>query len=290
MILIAAIPVFMLTMLLEWRLTQDKPVIGYRLKDSAANIAMGLGSLVFIFASKVVVLALYLALYEQRVFDLPTGAWWVVLLLFFADDFCFYWYHRVSHEVRLLWAAHVNHHSSTTYNLSTALRQPWTSQLFTWFFWMPLPFLGFHPLTIFVAQSINLLYQYWIHTELIDKMGAFGWVFNTPSHHRVHHGTHPRYLDRNYGGILIVWDRLFGTFEPEVVASDYGLTRNINSYNLLDVAFHEWRDMFQELRSARSWRGRTGAVLGPPGWREDGSGQTSQELREAFIAAEKQAS
>ena len=142
----------------------------------------------------------------------------------------------------------------------------------SWVFWLPLVLLGFHPLMIVLAQTFSLLYQYWIHTELIERMGAFGWVFNTPSHHRVHHAANPQYLDRNYGGILIVWDRLFGTFETEQEPVQYGLTTNIGTYNIFVVAFHEWRAMLKDIIEAKSWMGRLWYLIALPGWREDGSG------------------
>ena len=282
-ILLWAIPFFIITMLLEWRLTKAHNVKGYGGRDSAANISMGLGNLAVMFGTKTVSFAIFMALYQSRLFDLPTGAWWVWLLLIPTEDFCYYWFHRAGHEIRFFWAAHVNHHSSRSYNLSTALRQSWTAPLFSWMFWLPLPLLGFHPVMIVVAQSISLLYQYWIHTELINRLGPFEWLFNTPSHHRVHHGRNPEYLDRNHAGIFIIWDRLFGTFEAEKETPDYGLTTNLDSYNPVIIAFHEWQAIAQDVREAQTWRGRLGYMFGPPGWREDGSGRTSKVLRDEAL-------
>jgi sterol desaturase/sphingolipid hydroxylase (fatty acid hydroxylase superfamily) len=283
MILLWAIPVFWVTMLIEWRLTMRHEVIGYELKDSAASLSMGVGNLVTMFSGKLITFSLYMAAYEGRLFDIPTDAWWVWLLLVPADDFVFYWYHRLGHEVRLFWAAHVNHHSSTTYNLSTALRQSWTSPVFTWFFWLPLVVLGFHPLMIVVVQSISLLYQYWIHTELIARLGPLEWVMNTPSHHRVHHAVNPLYLDRNYGGIFIVWDRLFGSFQEESEQPTYGLTKNIETYNPIIIAFHEWWAIGRDVVKAETWRGRLGYIFARPGWREDGTGTTAVDIRKAAL-------
>ena len=277
--LLWAIPVFIVTMLLEWRLSIDKDVRGYWLKDSAASISMGLGNLVVKFGTKALGLGVFVFLHQFKLFEIPADTWWAWALLIPAEDFCYYWFHRFGHEVRLFWAGHVNHHSATSYNLSTALRQSWTSPLSGWLFWTPLPLLGFDPLMIVSAQAISLLYQYWIHTELIDRMGPLEWIINTPSHHRVHHGKDPIYLDRNYGGILIIWDRLFGTFEAERHRPEYGLTRNIESYNPLVVAFHEWQSIGRDVRAAQTWRGRLGYLFAPPGWREDGSGKTSADLR-----------
>lgn len=283
MILLWAIPVFWITMFIEWRLTTRHEVVGYELKDSAASLTMGVGNLVTMFGGKLLIFGLYMAIYEERLFDIPTDAWWVWLLLIPADDLVFYWYHRLGHEVRLFWAAHVNHHSSTTYNLSTALRQSWTSPVFTWFFWLPLVLLGFHPLMIVVAQSISLLYQYWIHTELITRLGPLEWVMNTPSHHRVHHAVNSMYLDRNYGGIFIVWDRLFGSFEEESEQPTYGLTKNIETYNPVIIAFHEWWAIGRDVVKAETWRGRLGYIFARPGWREDGTGTTAVHLRKAAL-------
>jgi sterol desaturase/sphingolipid hydroxylase (fatty acid hydroxylase superfamily) len=289
-ILVMAVPVFVLTMLIEWRLSLGHDGRGYWLKDTAASLSMGIGNLLLILTLKMVKLALFMAVYEYRLIELPAEAWWVWLLMIPAEDFCYYWYHRTAHEVRLFWAAHVNHHSATSYNLSTALRQSWTSPFYSFWFWLPLPLLGFHPLMMVTAQAISLLYQYWIHTELIEKMGAFEWVFNTPSHHRVHHGSNPKYLDCNHGGILIIWDRLFGTFQEEEERPVYGLTVNIESYNPFVVAFHEWRAIGRDVWGAQTWRGRFLYVFGPPGWREDGTGKLAKDLRrEALVAAELEA-
>ena len=255
---------------------------GYELKDSLASIAMGLGNLVIGAGTKVVILLVYVWLYEHRPFALEVPwTWWGVALCVVAEDHSYYWFHRTSHEVRMLWAGHVNHHSSTHYNLSTALRQSWTSTFMSWVFWAPLPLLGFDPLMVVMCQSINLLYQYWIHTELIGSMGPFGWVFNTPSHHRVHHGRNGVYLDRNHGGIFIVWDRLYGTFQRELpqVPVDYGITKNLETFNPVIIAFHEWAAVLRDALTAKTWRGRVGAFLMPPGWNEDGTGRTAKIIR-----------
>ena len=223
--------------------------------------------------------------YQFRLFDIPV-VWWSWILLLFAEDFCYYWFHRLHHEVRALWAAHENHHSSTHYNLTTALRQSWTTPFTGFLFWVPLPLLGFPIEMILIQKSISLLYQYWLHTELIGRLGWFGVVFNTPSHHRVHHGRNPIYLDRNHAGIFIIWDKIFGTFEPEGEAVDYGLTKNIHTHNPVRIAFHEWAAMLGDAWKARSWRGRFGYLFMPPGWTEDGVGKTAPVLRRDYLAAQ----
>jgi sterol desaturase/sphingolipid hydroxylase (fatty acid hydroxylase superfamily) len=216
-------------------------------------------------------------LHQFRLLDIP-NAWWVWPLVIFAEDHSYYWFHRVHHEVRLFWAAHVNHHSSQHYNLSTALRQSWTTPLTGPWFWLPLPLIGFAPQMIVVAQVVSLLYQYWIHTEMIGRLGWLEAILNTPSHHRVHHGRNPQYLDKNYGGIFIIYDRLYGTFEPEAEAVDYGLTTNIETFNPVRIAFHEWAAMFRDARRAPTLGAAIGYLLRPPGWKHDGGGTTSAEL------------
>jgi sterol desaturase/sphingolipid hydroxylase (fatty acid hydroxylase superfamily) len=228
-----------------------------------------------------VVFAYFSLLHSLTPLRLGYDAWvWAAALL--ADDFCYYWFHRMSHEVRFLWAAHVNHHSSRKYNLSTALRQPWTTPFTSFWFWTPMPLLGFDPAMILTVQAISLLYQFWIHTETIDDLGPLEAVLNTPSHHRVHHAKNVRYLDRNHGGILIVWDRLFGTFAEEKEPPVYGLTKDIDTYNLVDIALHEWRALWHDVRRPNPLRVRLGYLLKPPGWSPDGSTKTADELRSAL--------
>ncbi len=277
-----AIPFFVVTLALEAWLTTRRPSRGYEPRDTAASLTMGLVNFALLLATKGAHLAFFAALYEHRLFTVPDAAWAFALLIV-CEDFCYYWFHRCHHEVRFLWAAHVNHHSSTRYNLSTALRQSWATPFTGPLFWAPLPLLGFHPLAIALAQSLSLFYQYWLHTELIGSMGPFELVFNSPSHHRVHHGKNARYLDRNHGGILIVWDRLFGTFEPESEKVRYGLTHDIHTFNPVRIALHEWVAMLRDARAAKSIRGFFGYLFAPPGYREDGTGKTSAVLRAEAI-------
>jgi sterol desaturase/sphingolipid hydroxylase (fatty acid hydroxylase superfamily) len=290
-----AIPFFLATIGLEWWLlgrSERKEgtrteLVGFTTKDSFASLAMGVGFLVVEIILALLPFAGLAWLYQFRLFDIPV-VWWSWILLLFAEDLCYYWFHRLSHEVRILWAAHINHHSSTHYNLTTALRQSWTTPFTGFIFWAPLPLLGFPIEMIIIQKSISLLYQYWLHTELIGKLGRFGRVFNTPSHHRVHHGRNPIYLDRNHAGIFIIWDKLFGTFEPEGEAVDYGLTKNIHTYNPFRIAFHEWASMLRDAWNAKTWRGRVGYLFMRPGWTEDGAGKTAPALRHDYLL-EKQA-
>jgi len=283
-----AIPFFLLTLMLEraWakRRRNDPRIKGYTRPDTLASLAMGVGNVVIAAGTKIGVVALMVLLYQYRVVTLPT-TWWTFLLLFVVEDLCYYGFHRASHEVRFFWAAHVNHHSSQHYNLSTALRQSWTTPFTGPLFWLPLPLLGFAPWMVLTQQAISLLYQYWIHTESIGRMGWFEAVFNTPSHHRVHHGANAQYLDRNHGGILIIWDRLFGSFEPEDEKVKYGLTTNLTTHNPWHIAFHEWRAIWADVRASRSLREAFMYTFGPPGWSPDGSRKTSaQQRREAGFA------
>jgi sterol desaturase/sphingolipid hydroxylase (fatty acid hydroxylase superfamily) len=276
-----AFPVFVLAMLVEWALLRRQGRHSYEARDTWASLSMGIGNVVVSALVKAGVLAIGLWLYEYRLFDIGQGplAW---LLLFFVEDFCYYLYHRSHHEVRLLWAAHVNHHSSQHYHLATALRQSWSSPVTGFWFWLPLPLLGFHPLMVMTQQAISLIYQFWIHTELIDRLGPLEWVLNTPSHHRVHHATNTRYLDRNHGGILIIWDRLFGSFEAEQRADPprYGITTNLTSFNPFVIAWHEWIAMLGDAAKAKGLRTKLAYLFAAPGWSPDGSTLTAAQLRQ----------
>ena len=264
-----AIPAFLLFIVLEavsYRFLPDDSERGYEVRDTATSLSMGLGSQLIGFPWKLATIGLYAALWTIAPVRLSPGDWWVWVLLFFADDLAYYWFHRLHHEVRVLWASHVVHHSSVYYNFSTALRQSWTPMT-SLPFWLPLALLGIPPWMIFLQQSISLLYQFFLHTERVSVLPRpIELIFNTPSHHRVHHASNAEYLDRNYGGILIVWDRLFGTFAPERIPARYGLTKNIATYNPLRVATHEFAAIWADARSARSWRERAGYVFGRPGW------------------------
>lgn len=268
-LILYAIPAFIALMALEvaWakrRLASGVSVVGYELKDSAASLTMGLGSLAIGVVAAFLRVPFFAWLYEHRFLDLGS-AWWSWILLLFAEDCCYYWFHRLHHEVRVLWAAHVVHHSSQHYNLSTALRQPWVTPFTGPIFWAPLPLLGFSPAMVLIAQSWSLLYQFWLHTEAVGKLGPLEWVLNTPSHHRVHHGTNPEYLDKNHGGIFIIWDRLFGTFAEERDRVVYGITKNLESFSPITIAVHELRAMGRDLVASRGPRDAWRAVFGRPG-------------------------
>jgi sterol desaturase/sphingolipid hydroxylase (fatty acid hydroxylase superfamily) len=272
-----SVPVFLALMVAEMFLRRAG-ARGYERRDTLTSLAMGLGNVAVHGLLKAFTFGFSVWLSQFALLDLSHG-WWIWLLLIPAEDLCYYWFHRAHHEVRVLWAAHVNHHSSRFFNLSTALRQSWTTPLTGPIFWAPLPLLGFAPLHILTAQAVSLVYQFWLHTEHVGRLGPLEWVLNTPSHHRVHHGRNVEYLDRNYAGIFIVWDRLFGTFEPERARVDYGLTANLTTFNPLRVAFHEFAAIARDAVRARSLRERLGAVFAAPGWSADGSTRTARQLQ-----------
>jgi sterol desaturase/sphingolipid hydroxylase (fatty acid hydroxylase superfamily) len=273
-----AIPFFIVTLLAEL-LIGRRGRARHSWPDTGTSLAMGIGSLVA-GAATAGLLAMITALaWQHRLATLPvtllTG-----LVCFVADDLAYYLFHRSAHRVRWFWASHVVHHSSVHYNLSTALRQTWTGFFsLSFMFRLPLIVAGFPPELVLFCAGVNLVYQYWIHTELVGRMPRwFEAVMNTPSHHRVHHGTNPRYLDRNYAGVFIIWDRLLGTFTPEIADDPprYGLVKPVGSFNPLWVAVHEWVAIAQDVVKARSLRAVWTAIAGAPG---AASGETSAVLR-----------
>ncbi|MFT4524548.1 MAG: sterol desaturase/sphingolipid hydroxylase (fatty acid hydroxylase superfamily) [Granulosicoccus sp.] len=274
------IPGFAILILLEIIVSNWQHLKVHVWKDSAASIGMGIGSLFIGVVVKTIAFGLMVYVHQYAIFDIGYQ-WWAWVILFFADDFCMYWHHRLSHDIRLLWAAHINHHSSMNYNLAVALRQSWTEILYKYTFWMWLPLLGFEPLMIFTMISLNLIYQFWVHTKTIKSLGPLELIFNTPSHHRVHHASNVRYLDRNMGGILIIWDKLFGTFqkEEETDPVEYGLTSNIHTHNLFKIAFHEFGNILKDVKRAPNVGSKLKYLFMPPGWSHDGSTKTSRELR-----------
>jgi sterol desaturase/sphingolipid hydroxylase (fatty acid hydroxylase superfamily) len=240
--------------------------VGYEARDTRTSLLMGTGSLVVNGSARIVALLGYAALFTLTPLRLDTHSWWGWTIALLVVDLVWYLYHRASHRVRIMWAGHQAHHNSQRFNYSTALRQkwnPWGELLF----WVPLPLLGIPPWLIFTAFSINLIFQFFVHTERIGRLPrAIEFVFNTPSHHRVHHASDPEYLDKNYGGILIVWDRLFGSYAEETFRPTYGLTKNIDSFNPFRLQYHEYAAIFRDVRGSRSWRDRLGFLFAPPGW------------------------
>jgi len=280
-ILYYAIPGFVLLLSIEAWFSYKENKHLYETKDTFASLGLGIGNVVVGFVTKAAIFGLFTLLYKYRFFDLDAGRWWFWILLFFADDFSYYWFHRTAHNTGWFWASHVVHHSSQHYNLAAALRQTWTGNLTgSFLFWAWMPLIGFHPIWVLFMQQISLIYQFWIHTETIDRLPkALEFVLNTPSHHRVHHGSDLKYLDKNHGGILIIWDRLFGSFQPEEERPTYGLTKNIESFNPVKIALITWGELFQKARKAGSLKNALHYFTKPPGWSHDGTTKTVRELR-----------
>lgn len=284
-VLYYAIPGFLLLLSLEAWFSHRENRQLYEKKDTFSSLALGIGNVIIGFATKAIIFGLFSFLYQYRIFDLEYTLWWYWVLLFFADDLSYYWFHRTAHNVNWFWASHVVHHSSEHYNLAAALRQTWTGNATgSFLFWAWMPLVGFHPVWILFMQQISLIYQFWIHTEVVNKLPRpLEFVLNTPSHHRVHHGSDLKYLDRNHGGILIIWDRLFGTFQPEEKRPTYGLTTNIGSFNPFVVAFKTWKELFDKARSSGSLKHAINYFIQPPGWSHDGSSKTVKEMRKSEI-------
>src|SRR5688572_17090044 len=280
----ASIPLFFALIGLELLVARFRRRSVYRLGDSVSDLSCGiLSQFAGIFIALGTVLAFaWVSAHARIQLFLPVPEWifrnpfagggialavlgsWV--LVFLLDDFAYYWMHRTSHVVNLLWAGHVVHHSSEEFNLTVALRQSSLHGLMSWVFYMPIALLGV-PVTMWlICHALNLVYQFWVHTREIDRLGPLELVLNTPSHHRVHHGVNPEYQDRNFAGMLIIWDRMFGTFEPEVAPPVYGLTKPLRSWNPLWANVHVFGEIATKLRAARTWGERWRAVLGHPGW------------------------
>jgi sterol desaturase/sphingolipid hydroxylase (fatty acid hydroxylase superfamily) len=231
-------------------------------------------------------------MWEHRLWTLPMDDWRGWVACFLGQEFFYYWYHRAAHRVRWFWCTHSVHHSPNQLNLSAAYRFGWTGRLTgTLAFFLLAPLLGMHPRVILVMLSLNLLYQFWIHATWIPKLGPLEWVLNTPSSHRVHHASNLEYLDGNYGGVLIIFDRLFGTYIPERpdLPCKYGLVKPVTSYNLLVIEFEPWRQLWRDLRGARSLSDTLAFLWRPPGWRPAGEvSEMTQDLRQrAGVAAPK---
>jgi sterol desaturase/sphingolipid hydroxylase (fatty acid hydroxylase superfamily) len=246
---------------------------GYQRQDATASILMGLGSLVSTIAVKVVGFFIYIGLYLYVApWHLAMNTWWSWALALLGVDFVYYWYHRFVHRARIGWAAHQAHHSSEYMNFATALRQKW-NPWFDLLFWLPLPLLGVPVWAVYSAYGFNLIYQFLVHTETVDKLPRpVEFILNTPSHHRVHHGSEKIYLDRNYGGILIIWDRMFGSFQAELHRPRYGLTHPVDTHNVFRLQYGDYAELWRDVRHAASWRDRLGYLFRPPDWQPGTAG------------------
>ena len=277
-----AIPGFLLLLSLEAWFSYRENKHLYDTKDTWSSLGLGIGNVVIGFVTKALIFALFTLLYKNRFFELDSTKWWFWILLFLADDFSYYWFHRTAHNVNWFWASHVVHHSSQHYNLAAALRQTWTGNLTgSFLFWAWMPLAGFHPVWVLFMQQISLIYQFWIHTETVQKLPRpLEFILNTPSHHRVHHGSDLKYLDKNHAGILIIWDRLFGSFQPEQERPTYGLTKNISSFNPIVVALKTWGELFKAAIHSGSFMNAINYFIQAPGWSHDGSTKTVKQMRQ----------
>jgi sterol desaturase/sphingolipid hydroxylase (fatty acid hydroxylase superfamily) len=266
---------------LYYRLAVRRP---YQWAVTGSNLVVALGRFISDLATNAIVLAVYVAAYQLRLVDIPMDRWESWVALFFAVEIAYYWLHRFSHEIRWMWAQHSVHHSARQITLSVAYRLGWT-QFFAgpWLFLIPVCWIGFDPRAVMLMYAASLLYQFWLHTEAVGKLGFLEQFLNTPSHHRVHHAVEPDYLDRNYGGVLIIWDKLFGTFaaERDCGPRTYGLVRQIDSLNPVKIAFAEWVALYRDMRGAKTVRQALRYAVRAPGWKPDGSGMTTKAIRNA---------
>ncbi|SIN76894.1 sterol desaturase family protein [Algoriphagus halophilus] len=263
---VIAIPIYFLLMAIEMIVLRFQKHPGYRMNDAITNINCGVMSQVTGVFFKIISIGIYTLIFEHYAFFQIPNNTWTFFLLFFLYDFCYYWAHRMSHEVNLFWGGHVVHHSSEEYNLSVALRQSSTQTFWTFFFYFPLAILGFDPVMLILVSGLNLLYQFWIHTEVIGKMGFLEHFMNTPSHHRVHHGRNPKYIDKNHGGTFIIFDKWFGTFQEEEETPTYGITTPVKSWNPFWVNVAHYVTMKEELKQIKGFRDKLNYLFNKPGW------------------------
>lgn len=277
------LPIFILGLIVEVIIDRRNNLDLYEINDAKASLWMTVFVVFVDVLPKFGFLVLFYFLNSiSPLADIIQRQWWAWVLLFFLDDITYYFMHRANHEVRIFWAGHVAHHSAVTMNYATALRQGVMERVHKYAFWIPIALLGFDPLMIFTMMSISLFYQFWLHTELVGKLPAwFEKIFNTPSHHRVHHASNIRYLDCNHAGTLIIWDRMFGTFSEEADNEPpvYGLTTNITSLNPFYVATHEYGAIFRDVKRADKWRDKISYLLKAPGWSHDGEDKRAKVLR-----------
>ena len=259
-----AIPFFALMIAIEAWFSRRQGRGFYETKDAWMNILIGFVSVGFGAIFGLFIGSIYVLAYEVAPYKFPADMWWTWAILFFVDDFVYYWFHRVSHESRLFWNFHVVHHSSENYNLSVAVRQSWFSGILHWVFYAPIMLLGFAPWMFALLHGFNLIYQFWIHTRFVNRMGFLEYILNTPSHHRVHHGVNNPYLDKNYAGVLIIWDRLFGSFVSETEEPRYGIIKPIGSHNPIWINTHAWHEMWLAMRERNALGAKLRCIFASP--------------------------
>ena len=290
-LLLFATPVFLLVMLVEIYINHHQQLELYNKRDTITSILLGIITLVFEISFKLGALIVFELLHDiSPLRDVVDRQWWAILVLFFLDDFSYYWFHRMNHEVRLFWAGHVNHHSSVYLNYATALRQGVGERAHKYLFWLWLPLLGFDGVLILTMMAANLIYQFFVHTELVRRLPkVIEFIFNTPAHHRAHHASNIRYLDRNHGGVLIIWDRIFGTFSEELDSEKpiYGLTNNIETYRFPEVIIHEYAAIWRDVKRAKRFSDKLKYIFYPPGWSHDGEDLRAKTLRNRLLEEEK---
>jgi sterol desaturase/sphingolipid hydroxylase (fatty acid hydroxylase superfamily) len=270
-LLLYAIPVFIMLSIIEAILLYKESRSKEIKKDFVISATLGLGFICISLITKGIILFCYGFIYEYRLFQFNNSIYWAWVICFIADDFTYYWFHRISHTVRFFWASHIVHHSSSSYSLSAALRQTWTGNITgTFLFWGWMPLFGFEPATVLIIKSISIIYQFWLHTEKINKMPFwFEMVLNTPSHHRVHHGSNDYYIDKNFGGTLIIWDKLFGSYTRENTKPVYGLSNKTIPLNVFKIAFCEWKDIITDLKNTKHRKNYSRYLLNKPNWKEN---------------------
>ncbi len=282
-------PIFVMLMILEYILARHL----FDLKESFSGFAIAIVASAIAFFSKAFALGVFIFVFnffkEARLdyfgYESIGWAWFVWIFAILADDFNFYWHHRFSHSIRLLWAAHVPHHSAKSFNLSIGIRNGWFVTLYKPIFWLWLPIVGFEPIMIATCLVINGIYQFFLHTQLIPSLGWYGKVFNTPFVHRIHHSSNVEYLDKNHGGILIIWDKLFGTYQCIIsnVKPKYGILKDPKTYNPILLNTHEFSSIWKDVQKTSSWKDKFKYIFFPPGWSHDKSSKTTMELQQAFV-------
>ena len=261
----------------------------YDVKDSLVNLFIGLlGSALMKGIWTGLMFAGFTSLFALTPLRLDASKWWYWPLALIVSDFCYYWYHRFGHELRIFWGTHSIHHSSEDYNLSTSVRLSWLESSFRWIFWAPVPLMGVAPVNAVIAYFIIRYYQVWLHTRKFKSIPVFEQIFTVPSHHRVHHGTNPQYIDKNYGGCLIIWDKLFGTFQKEEEAVVYGVLKPIETYNPIRINFDEYVSLIKDVWNEPSWINKLRYIYKKPGWNPSGEMTTEEELFQQKLAMGEQ--
>ncbi len=263
---IIGLPIIFMLMMAEATVSQYQNKKYYKNKDTLCTSGLVVGNILMSLTIKGATLALHFYLYEFRVFDISNSipVWLLWVLTFVLIDFVFYIYHRCSHKIRFLWAIHMSHHSSEEMNFGVSLRQAWLGPVSKIPFFAILPLIGLDPTVIAVAGVISTLWGVVGHTQMVGKLGPLEWILNTPSHHRVHHGSNPEYIDKNYGNLLIIWDRLFGTFEPEKAKVTYGLVNNVNTFNPIKITLMDWQAMLREIKEKEKASEKIKIFFGAP--------------------------